>query len=124
MSNSLVHHSGVPLLLTESEVRKLNIGKSHDFMIFRARIKKLKKHGGVFPILAALPAIIAGLSGAETAAGITTVARNIQGMVREKEIRLGCRGNGAKHRTKHGGFISGLGGLIIEHLLSRKKATG
>ena len=106
LSNSLVSNSGARLLLTEGEVRKLNTGKSHDFMISHVRIKKLKKHDGIFSILAALPAIIAGLAGAGTAAaGITTAARNINGMVKGYGVRLEARGKGVKHRTKREGIL-------------------
>ena len=35
-------------------------------------------------------------------------------------MELGARGKGVKHRTKRGGFIPGIDGLIMNHILAKK----
>ena len=73
-----IHPSGIPLLLTESEISKLHSGKTHSIFISASRIK----HGGFLPfLLAALPTIASIIGGL---AGVTGIASNIKDMVQGK----------------------------------------
>lgn len=77
--NMILPNGGVPLELTDSEVKKLNDGKSHDVTISATRVKA----GGFLPaLLAALPVIASVIGGVS---GVTGIAKNIKDMVDKKK---------------------------------------
>jgi len=63
--NMIIPNGGVPLILTNTELKKLSDNKNHNITISSARISK----GGFLPILAAIPAIAALLGAGGAAAG-------------------------------------------------------
>ena len=72
LDKNMISPTGIPLLLTETEIKKIQDGNKHDITISATRVKK----GGFLPaLLAALPAVIAGVS------GLTGIASNIKNMV-------------------------------------------
>ena len=76
--NLVMPNGGIPLLLTKSEVKKLNDGKSHFITISASRIAR----GGFLPaLLAALPVIASVIGGVS---GVTGIAKNIKDMVTKK----------------------------------------
>ena len=71
-SNMIMANGGVPLLLTNTEIKKLKDNKNHFITISSARISK----GGFLPLLAAIPAIAALLgAGGAAAGGIATAVQ-------------------------------------------------
>ena len=52
-NNMIMANGGVPLLQTNTEIKKLNDNKNHCITISSARVTK----GGFLPLLAAIPAI-------------------------------------------------------------------
>ena len=79
-NNMILPNGGIPLLLTDSEDKRLSDNKNHYITISATRVSK----GGFLPaLLAAIPAIIAGIS------GVTGIAKNIKDMVDKK------KGNGS-----------------------------
>ena len=99
LSNSLINKTtGIPLLLTKTQINKLNDGKIHDIEFSAAQTAKMCKHGGFLPaIMAALPTII-GLIG-----GVTGIASNIKTM---------ATGNGVRRCPCGKGVVSDLVGKI------------
>lgn len=74
-NNMIIPNGGIPLLLTNSEVKKLNDGKNHFITISASRIA----NGGFLPaLLAALPVIASVIGGVS---GVTGIAKNIKDMV-------------------------------------------
>ena len=110
---SKISANGIPLVLTETEVKKINSGKSHDITISASRIKK----GGFLPaLLAALPTIASMIGGIS---GLTGIASNIKSMVDGKGC--GCK--------KGKGVISDLNLPLISPLakmigLGKKRRKG
>ena len=71
-SNMIMANGGVPLLLTNTEIKKLKDNKNHYIATSSARITR----GGFLPLLAAIPAIAPLLFGVGGAAGgIATVVQ-------------------------------------------------
>lgn len=103
LSKENISNNGVPLLLTEGEVKKINGIKAHDIIISASRIKQLEKHGGFLSaILPYIPTILGAL------ASLTGIGSNIKTMV---------TGNGLKthhmcDKCQGRGFLSDLVGNI------------
>lgn len=77
-SNMIIPNGGIPLLLTNSEVKKLSDGKNHYITISASRVAK----GGFLPaLLAALPVIASVIGGVS---GVTGIAKNIKDMVTKR----------------------------------------
>ena len=74
--NMIIANGGIPLVLTDTEMKKLSDGRSHDITISATRVKR----GGFLPaLLGALP-IIANVIGGVS--GLTGIAKNIKDMVK------------------------------------------
>ena len=97
-----IYPNAIPLLLTESEFKKINSGKTHDINLSATRVKQ----GGFLPaLIAAIPTIAAVLGGLS---GITGIASNIKTMATGKSL-TGCQ-------CRCNGFISDLNIPLISPL--------
>jgi len=84
LNKSLISETGIPLLLTESEVSNLSDGKQHHIHFSVTRLEELKKTGGFLPLLAAaIPWIV---KGATVAAGATSAIKTVKDMIQGKGI--------------------------------------
>ena len=89
-NKSLVSPTGIPLLLTDTEYKKIQGDNTHDITISSSRVKR----GGFLPaILAALPTIASVLGGLS---GITGIASNIKQMVGKSLDKSSSSGKLAK----------------------------
>jgi hypothetical protein len=112
LNSSKISPTGIPLMLTVTEFKKINSGKTHDIRISAARIKQ----GGFLPALLAAIPTIAGVIGGIS--GLTGIASNIKNMVQGKgatregiyPIEKLCG------KCKGAGFISDLGIPLISPL--------
>lgn len=78
LNRNMISPTGIPLMLTQSERRKINDGYSHDITISASRVKT----GGFLPaLIAALPTIASIIGGVS---GLTGIASNIKNMVEGK----------------------------------------
>jgi len=103
LNKSLISPTGIPLILTDTEHKKIQSGKTHNITISASRVKR----GGFLPaLIAALPtsaSVIGGISGS------TGIASNRKDMATKKgKGTCGCRN--AK------GFISDLNIPLISPL--------
>ena len=97
--NLVMPNGGIPLLLTNSEVKKLSDGKSHFITISASRVAS----GGFLPaLLAALPVIASVIGGVS---GVTGIAKNIKDMVTKK----GSGGEGLYLNPNPGNGLPGNG---------------
>ena len=117
LSKSKISPTGIPLVLTATESKKIQDGKVHNITLTAARVKQ----GGFLPaLIAVLPTIASVIGGIS---GLTGIASNIKDMVSK-------RGNGCACRTCNGtGFISDLNIPLISPLakmvgLGAKKTRG
>lgn len=78
LNKSHISPNGIPLILTDTEYKKIQSGQTHNITISATRIKK----GGFLPaLLAALPTIASVIGGVS---GLTGIASNIKNMVMGK----------------------------------------
>lgn len=75
LNKSHICPNGIPLVLTPTEINKINSGRTHDITISASRVKK---GGFLSALLAALPTIGTVLTGLS---GLTGIAANIKQMV-------------------------------------------
>jgi hypothetical protein len=102
LSSSKLSPTGIPLVLTATEYKKIQNGGAHNITLTAARVKK----GGFLPgLLAALPTIASVIGGIS---GLTGIASNIKDMVGGKGCV--CRAGRGK------GFISDLNIPLISPL--------
>jgi len=105
LSKSKISPTGIPLVLTATESKKIQDGKAHNITLTAARVKK----GGFLPaLIAALPTIASVIGGVS---GLTGIASNIKDMIVGKGSGCACRTAG---RGK--GFISDLNIPLISPL--------
>lgn len=115
LSNDKISATGIPLVLTATEIKKMQDGKSHDIVISASRVKS----GGFLPALvAALPTIASVITGLS---GLTGIASNIKDLVTGKSIKPTTKPyyeiQNPKCRCAEGnGFISDLNIPIISSL--------
>lgn len=91
LNKSMIGCNGIPLPLTERQLKKIQDGKNHDIEISASKVKS----GGFLPLLmAAIPALAATLG------GITTAAKNIKDMTKKKGNGISLKGNGISLKRK------------------------
>ena len=116
LSKSKISPTGIPLVLTATESKKIQDGKVHNITLTAARVKQ----GGFLPaLIAALPTIASVIGGVS---GLTGIASNIKDMI----VGKGCV---CRTAGKGKGIISDLNIPIISPLarmvgLGTKKQRG
>lgn len=92
LSKTNIHSSGIPLMLTEREIKSLDTGKSHNIKISHSRLKEHEKVGGFLPLLALLaPIAAAALAGG---ASISSIVRNAKAIQKGNGLYINPRGRG------------------------------
>jgi hypothetical protein len=79
LSKHKISESGLPIILTDSQVALLQDGKQHNIKISATSLQEMSKTGGFLPLLLSMLPLLAG--GLTAAAAGTSMARNIKNMV-------------------------------------------
>lgn len=131
LSKDMITANGVPLILTESDIKKLSDGGTHSINFPASRVKSMVKDGGILPLIPIIGGLTAalGLTGAAagTAAGITKTIReakqiNLDQALNDAKIRayeLAAGGKGHK-----GGMIPSLSSIASAISMSKRASTG
>src|SRR5271156_6492158 len=99
------------LPVTERQYKQLMKGGQHDIELSKTHVQHLKKKGGIFPLLPAIPAIAAALGGAGALAGgvasavnSTRTANELAHHNKAKEAKSG-KGLYLRPQPKSGGVL-------------------
>ncbi len=87
LNKTNVSPNGIPLMLTKTEVKKIQSGNTHNIELSASRVKQ----GGFLPALLAAIPTIAGIIGGIS--GLTGIASNIKTMITGSGY-CGCKGKG------------------------------